>query len=61
MEVIMGWDGRVRELEVTKYPSGELAVSAVTAASRWFYSPYLVNGEPVDCKTTITINYRFGN
>lgn len=61
MDVIIGWDGRVRELDVTKYPSGELAVSAVTAASRWFYSPYLVNGEPVDCKTTITINYRFGN
>jgi TonB family protein len=61
MDVIIGWDGRVRKLEVTNYPNGDLAVSAIAAASRWLYSPYLVNGEPVDCKTTITINYRFGS
>ena len=27
---------------------------------RWTYKPYLLNGEPTEVETTITVNYTFG-
>jgi len=31
--------------------------SAVEAVSQWRWKPFLLNGEPTEVKTTITINY----
>ena len=31
--------------------------SAIEAVNKWKYQPYLVNGEPVEVETTITIKY----
>ena len=38
-----------------------LARSAVEAVRQWKYRPYLLNGEPVEIETQITINFRLPN
>jgi protein TonB len=35
-----------------------LAKSAVEAVRQWKYRPYLLNGEPVEIETQITVNFR---
>jgi len=35
-----------------------LAKPAVDAVRQWKYRPYLLNGEPVDIQTQITINFK---
>jgi len=34
-----------------------LADTAMEAVKQWHYQPYLVNGEPVEVQTEITINF----
>jgi periplasmic protein TonB len=36
----------------------ELARAAVDAVKKWKYKPYLLNGEPVDIQTQITVNFK---
>ena len=49
-------DGKVRDLKVE---SGDdsLAQWALTAVRQWVYKPTLLNGEPIEVETTITVNY----
>jgi TonB family protein len=44
----------------TKVLSGDktLAQAAVDAVKKWKYKPYLLNGEPVDIQTQITVNFK---
>jgi protein TonB len=35
----------------------QLARAAVTAVKQWKYKPYLLNGEPVEIQTQITVNF----
>jgi protein TonB len=35
-----------------------LAKSAVDAVKQWKYRPYLLNGEPVEIQTQITVNFK---
>lgn len=36
----------------------ELARAAVEAVSQWRYRPTLLNGEPIEVDTTITVNFK---
>ncbi len=49
-------EGKVLDLKVE---SGDdsLAQSALTAVRQWIYKPTLLNGEPIEVETTITVNY----
>ena len=38
-----------------------LSGAAVDAVQRWRYKPYLLNGEPTEVDTTITVNFTFGS
>jgi periplasmic protein TonB len=53
-------DGAITAVKVL---SGDntLAKSAVDAVRQWKYRPYLLNGEPVEIQTQITINFRLPN
>jgi|HubBroStandDraft_6_1064221.scaffolds.fasta_scaffold970668_2 protein TonB len=52
--------GRVQDIKVLA-PKSQAASDAVTATvKRWRYRPYLLNGEPVDVQTTITIGVHSG-
>ena len=37
-----------------------LQSAAVDAVRNWRYKPYLLNGEPTEVETTITVNFNFG-
>ena len=51
--------GKTGEVENLKVLSGDpmLQQSAMEAVRQWTYKPFLLNGEPVEVKTTITVTY----
>jgi TonB family protein len=49
--------GDVENLQVVSGPR-ELMTSAIDAVRQWKYKPYLLNGEPIEVETTITVNYQ---
>jgi TonB family protein len=56
LRALIAADGRIRSLEVV---SGDplLVQSALTAVGEWRYQPTLLNGEPVEVETYITVIY----
>ena len=56
LEAIIGKDGSVEHLEVVSGPK-ELQESSLDAVRQWTYKPFLVNGDPVEVKTTINVFY----
>lgn len=53
-------EGAIYDLKVISGPK-ILAASAVKAVHTWRYKPYLLNGEPVEVKTTIHVVYSLGD
>jgi protein TonB len=53
---VIGKDGSVQDVKVE---SGVplLAQAAIDAVKQWRYKPYLLNGEPVEVASRITINF----
>jgi TonB family protein len=56
LHAIIGKDGAVKTLDVISGPK-EFQESALTAVKQWTYRPFLVNGDPTEVDTTITVNY----
>ena len=49
-------DGNIENLQVVSgHPM--LAPAAINAVRQWRYKPYLLNGQPVEVETTITVNF----
>ena len=48
------------DISAVKVASGnpQLARAAVDAVKQWKYKPYLLNGEPVEIHTQITVNFK---
>ncbi|WP_047497686.1 energy transducer TonB [Terriglobus sp. TAA 43] len=59
LRAIISKTGEIQRLTVL---SGHemLRNSAVAAVQTWRYRPYLLNGEPTDVETTITVNFSLG-
>ncbi|HEY1757187.1 MAG TPA: energy transducer TonB [Bryobacteraceae bacterium] len=55
LQAIIGKDGAVRNLKVTSAASPLLVPSAMDAVKQWVYRPTLLNQEPVEVITEITI------
>jgi peptidyl-prolyl cis-trans isomerase A (cyclophilin A) len=51
---IIGTDGTVKDLHVVSGPD-QLQQAALDAVRQWRYRPYLLNGDPVEVRTTINI------
>jgi protein TonB len=60
LEATIGRDGGVHELQVVSTPWPSLAASSLWAVSHWQYKPYLLNGEPVEVKTTVNVIFTLG-
>lgn len=56
LEAIIGKTGQVENLKVISGPK-ELQQSALDAVRQWTYKPVMMNGEPVEVRTTINVNY----
>ncbi len=49
-------DGSIQNLRlISGHPM--LAPAAIEAVKQWKYKPYILNGEPVEVETTITVNF----
>src|SRR3954454_5202044 len=59
LEAIVGVDGRVRELRAKSGPPF-LVKAAMDAVRQWIYVPTLLNGQPVEVISPITVTFRIG-
>jgi len=51
--------GTIDKLEVVSGPE-MLRTAATEAVRSWRYKPYLLNGDPTEVDTQITVNFNFG-
>ncbi len=51
--------GSITHLEVLSAPTVSMAEASVGAVRQWKYKPYLLNGEPAEVDTTVTVNFTF--
>lgn len=60
LKAIIAKDGTIQSLQLI---SGNpfLARAAIEAVKEWRYRPYLLNGQPVEVETNITINFNLGS
>ena len=57
LRAIISKDGEIKELTlVSGHPM--LAPAAIDAVRQWRYRPYLLNGEPVEVDTTVTVMFQ---
>jgi len=56
LQAVISKGGAVESLRVLSGPA-ELQQSALDAVRQWTYKPYLLNGDPIEVKTTINIVY----
>jgi TonB family protein len=59
LSAVIGKDGVVEHLEVVAGPE-PLRASALDAVRQWTYKPFLLNGQPTEVETTVTVNYSLG-
>jgi protein TonB len=60
LQANIGKDGKIHDIRVILSPSPLLSDSSLQAVSHWEYQPYLLNGEPVEVETTVTVTYSLG-
>lgn len=60
LHAVISKGGTVENLQVVSGPE-MLRASALDAVRNWRYKPYLLNGEPTEVDTTITVNFNFGS
>jgi TonB family protein len=56
LDAVIGKDGKVKSLRAVSGPN-ELQQSSLDAVRQWTYKPYLLNGDPIEVKTTVNVNY----
>ncbi len=59
LHAIIGRDGTIQNLQAVSGPP-LLIKAAIDAVSQWRYRPYVLNGEPVEVDTQITVNFKLG-
>ena len=59
LQATIGKDGTIQNLHVVSGP-GLLITSAMEAVKQWRYRPYILNNEPVEVETQITVNFTLG-
>lgn len=59
LHAVISKSGTIESLQVVSGPE-MLRSSALDAVRQWRYRPYLLNGEPTEVETSITVNFNFG-
>jgi len=59
LHAIISKGGTITHLQVISGPE-MLRASAVDAVKTWRYKPYILNGEPTEVDTTISVNFNMG-
>jgi periplasmic protein TonB len=60
LKAIINREGNIQDLQlVSGHPM--LVPAAITAVREWRYRPYLLNGQPVEVETTITVIFTLAN
>lgn len=59
LQAVVGTDGNIEDLRVISGPA-ILATAAQQAVRQWRFKPYLQNGQPVETKARITVNFSIG-
>jgi protein TonB len=59
LQAEIGRDGTIQNLRVISGPP-LLVGAAIDAVRQWHYRPYLLNGEPVEVETQITVYFTLG-
>jgi TonB family protein len=59
LKIIISKSGSVEEVHVVSGPA-MLQQAAVDAVKQWRYTPYLLNGEPVEVETTANVAFTLG-
>jgi TonB family protein len=57
LRAVVSIQGTVLSLTSISSPDPQLAEAAIKAVSQWRYQPSLLNGEPIETATTITVNF----
>ena len=57
LQAVIAKDGSIRDLKLQSAASPLLVNAAMDAVKRWLYQPTLLNGEPVEVLTEITITF----
>jgi TonB family protein len=60
LHAIIGKDGKIRQLVPLASTDQLFTASALEAVRQWVYRPFMLNGEPVEVDTTVTVNFEFG-
>jgi TonB family protein len=62
LEAVISKEGSIRAMRVVnKLADPDLVTSAVEAVKNWRYEPTLLNGQPIEVVTTITVNFRLSS
>ncbi len=60
LAAVIGQDGHIFDLRVVSTPDVSLAIASLAAVRQWTYTPYVLNGRPVEVQTTVTVNFAMG-
>lgn len=55
LDVVVGKDGEPEHIEVSKSLREDYDSSAIDAVRQWKWEPFLLNGQPIEVKTTISV------
>jgi TonB family protein len=58
LNAVIGKDGKLSSIRVLKSMGPEMDEAAMSAVSQWLYEPTLLNGEPVEVLTDITVTFK---
>ncbi len=56
LHAIIGKEGKIENLQAVSGPP-LLIRAALDAVRQWRYRPYLLNGDPVEVETQVTVNF----
>ena len=60
LSAVISKDGTVLSPAVRNTVDPRFAAAAIEAVRQWVYQPALLNGEPVETVTTITLDFQLG-